>query len=199
MLPDFPSIRNEIETSAQLAIHFEMERQSPFAECQSFKQHEGSVHGYFQEGSEKEVLRGFHEISHKLYVKLSEIPNLVGDKFNAKLKEIADSLASQASKLHYSIIDEAVTETGNKIDVGGPFTAETYLDVMEMAEVNFKADGSQANKLMIHPSMGPTVKSQLMRLEEEPLLRKRYEKILSLKREDFRDRESRRKLVIRNK
>jgi hypothetical protein len=38
-----------------------------------------------------------------------------------------------------------------------------------------------------------------MRLEEEPLLRKRYEKILSLKREDFRDRESRRKLVIRNK
>jgi hypothetical protein len=114
-----------------------------------------------------------------------------------KTERLTLDFAAQLEKLFFDRFHEITESVGNAIDMkGAPFTAESYLDSIERIEIEFDIFGFPILPMqVIHPAMAETVRSEMARLGAESCLRDRANALLEQKRKEWRDRESRRRLV----
>jgi hypothetical protein len=94
---------------------------------------------------------------------------------------------------------EATELVGNQIDAGGqPFSAELYLKMLETVQINFDSQGRpdiSSTHLVMQPDQAAQVEPLLAQWEVDESFQRRYREIMLKKREEWRDRESNRKLV----
>jgi hypothetical protein len=190
MLPDFPSLRKTLDDLAILRIHASTREHWPILKSfRSRTQHEGVDHSFHQEGFGTIVqVPQTHQAEFK--VSISEVPELTGDKLFRKLDEIAADMARQASSQFYS----RLTEDSEK--VGNAFNAEGKLISQELALQMFeRVDWTPESIFLAHPTMAEAMGKQWLEWEKDRGFMKRFNAIISRKKEEWRDREGNRRLV----
>jgi hypothetical protein len=196
MLPDFPKTKSEISKILSARVRDKVRELSPFASLPSaFVQHEGNVHSYPQEGFGT-VTDGFEHFEVPLQVKIEELRSLVGDRLLQKIDGLAEEMARKTSEHGYRALDRVTEKAGNRLDAGGkPFDQEMFLAMMEKVDLTFDASGKPDFVLLMHPDMASGIAEKGQHWEQDPEFKKRYDDLLEVKREAWRDRESNRKLV----
>lgn len=196
MLPDFPKTKLEISELLNTRVRLKIKALSPFAALpRTFTQHEGNVLSYPQEGSGR-VTHGFESFGGTRMLQIDEIPKLVGEKLLQKIDWIAEEIAKQFTQHGFRVLDKAAEQTGNRIDANGkPFDKEMFLQMLESVEMTFDESGKPELVLLMHPDMAKVVQELGPSWEQDPVFKKRHSEVLMVKREEWRDRESNRKLV----
>ena|SRR2546428_7673980 len=199
MLPDFPKSRHEIQEKLRLRMYLNAQARSPVSSLgSSVTQHEGTLHSYEQvtRGRPRTVTEGFEEINVPIEVKIEDIPELVGEKLVARIDALGEEIARQTSQITFRKMDEVTREAGMSVDAGGPPTKELWLKMSETMDFDFDPQTKSPNAVFIaHPVMAEAMQKLWSQWEEDRAFMKRYKEILAQKFEEWRDRESRRKLV----
>jgi len=110
---------------------------------------------------------------------------------------MAADMASQMERGLFDMLHRTTEEIGNVVDMKGkPITLETYLDMIEKVDMDFDHFGfPEFPTLVYHPSTAAALATEFNRFRSSSILRARAEQILTKKREEWRARESRRRLV----
>ncbi|HEV2350394.1 MAG TPA: hypothetical protein VG028_11170 [Terriglobia bacterium] len=196
MLPDIPRTKEEILKKLQLFMHDKVQELWPLAKMiRSVTQHEGQVHSYEQEGGQI-VSQGYEEFASPIEVRIDEVPTLVGKCLMEKLSAVAEDIARKQAALFYQRMTEITTAVGNSIDAQGqPLSQDLFLESLARREVDFDSAGRPKGTIVAGPLMAREFEKKLAEWSQDAAFRKRHEAILSQKHEEWRDRESNRKLV----
>jgi len=196
MLPDFPKSKRELEKQLRIRMRKFVETHSPLmALAQPVTQHEGREYSYEQVGFGI-ISEGYQQAQAKIEIKFGEIPDLVGEKLLAKVDQAAGEIARQMAQFGYAKLDEAITKGGNKIDAQGqPFSQSMYLQMIERMEMGFDKRGKPTHTFITHPDMAKAIMAKMGEWEKDDAFQRKYKELMQRKREEFRDRESNRKLV----
>jgi len=196
MLPDFPKLKTEVHRDVLARIRRRVDRaDSVVSQIKRFSQHEGRDMRY-ERIDAPPVQSGPEEIGAPFQVLLSDVPDLVGPKLDAKIDEIAQEIAKQQAGMFFRRTQETCDEVGNAIDAAGqPLSAELLLEMLSKVQMDFEPDGTPTGQFVIHPDMVPALKKAGEELERDPGLKRRHEDILRRQREEWAARESHRKLV----
>jgi hypothetical protein len=200
VLPDFPKSRRELYQKLRLRIDLTAQAKSPMSALGvRITQHEGTLHSYDQltHSGIRSVTEGLQEIKVPIEVKIEDIPGLVGDRLLERVDAIAEEAARQVSQVTFRKMDEITREAGMAVDAAGsPPTQEIWLKMFQKMEMDFDPKTGRPEVTMImHPVMAEAMKKLWSEWENDTVFMKRYDEILAEKREEWRDRESRRKLV----
>ncbi len=197
VLPDFPEPK--AKANELLLKRFDQTRRSElgiFDEMQQMVLPEGDRLLFVSEdGVEREV--SFVPVQAKFSIPAAELPTLTLEQVAAKIDQAAKQMAKQQHERILKEFTRAVQAVGNELDAKRqPFEPEHILKNLERLHIDFDQSGNaRLPKLIVHPDMEPRAKRVLERLEMDPVLRKRLAEIIAMKREEWRARESRRKLV----
>jgi sugar-specific transcriptional regulator TrmB len=200
MLPDFPKSRKELSEKLRLHLRLRVQGKSPWAALgREFTQHEGRAFSYEQiiDESKRIVETGFEEMVVPIRVEFKDIPDLVGEALLRKLDELADNIAEQTSRLGQRRLTEATRLAGTAIDAGGqPFTQELFLQSESARDWEFDhLTGQQEGVYIAHPQTAERMHNLWQEWEKDSAFMKRVAGLKARKYEEWRDRESRRKLV----
>lgn len=126
----------------------------------------------------------------RVEIKLAEISELVGDKLLQKLDEIAADMARQASAQFYSQLAEDSEKVGNAFNAGGkPLSQELALQMFERVE------WTPHSVFLANPAMAEAMGKQWAEWEKDRAFMAKFNDLMARKKEEWRDRESNRKLV----
>ena len=139
----------------------------------------------------------FRHAESEFKVSVDEIPTLTLDQLTAKMGKAVEDLARQQFEGAIAEVGRAVDRIGNTLNMGGePLCEEHIFRALERIAIEFDEAGQpRMPTLMTGPLQGERVNEVLGRIESQPHLRRRFDQVLSRKREEWRARESCRKLV----
>jgi hypothetical protein len=197
MLPDFPTQKARLLRfwTAYLRRK-EREYLGYFATAPSYTHHEGDRWTIQREdGTSSEST--YREIEVEMSIATDEVPNLTPDRIAKKLDSVAEKLAKQMHQGIMEGLNQAIDQAGTGVDAkGSPLTKELFLEMLDRMLLPFDKDGNLIPPtIMMHPRMWETHKEEVKSWEQDPEFRARHEEIIERKREEWRDRESCRKLV----
>ena len=114
-----------------------------------------------------------------------------------KLDDAAQEIAKQHMQLLFTTVTESSNRVGTTFDAGGrPFHMSMFLDALEGMQVDFDDDGRpKLPTIVMHPDQLKVIGPKLAEWEKDSALHARWEHVLAKKKDEWRDRESRRKLV----
>jgi len=156
-------------------------------------QHEGHRSTFHRhDGSVGEI--NYKEFSHTISIPSADMPGLGVEQLAGKLNEIGEQMQKSMTHRFTEVMDEASKQAGTGVDFGNrPLDAEGVLQSLEKITMDFGIDGKKQPDLVL--IMHPNLQAQAEKIEQDPeFIRKRSE-LIERKREEYYDRESRRKLV----
>jgi hypothetical protein len=192
VLPDFPQLKTEIGKRAQQAIEQRVREKAPImAEIPRHAQYEGTIHTYDRIEADP-VSEGFEVIGIPVTVDIAEVPELSGALFGAKIDAIAEQMAQKQMDLFYRKHSQAAAEVGNAFDAGGaPLTPDLFFKMLENVHMEFGPGGELIGQFVTSEPIAKIMNEW----QKDPAFLARYEELLNRKRDDWRNRESNRKLV----
>jgi len=198
MLPDYPEIKRELRADLNLQLCLVVNMSAPLAgRIKSYVQVEGDRFTY--ETTEGElVTKKFLRMEAKFEVPGGLSSAETYEECMNKATEAAKSIARQSSDVLYSTMEQETSRAGNAFDAKGkPFHPTMMWDMIEKMELDFDERTEQAKMptIVMHPDMLKAIASKFPEWEADPELQKRRSEVLRQKKEEWRDRESRRKLV----
>jgi len=110
---------------------------------------------------------------------------------------LAEAFAKQTSQLGYRRLNEATQLAGTAIDAGGqPFTQELFLQGENARDWEFDPLTDKPEGVYLaHPQTAERMHRIWQEWEKDLVFMKRVAELRARKHEEWRDRESRRKLV----
>lgn len=196
MLPEFPALKSELTKIASVMIRRMVRASDPIlAQVKSFTQHEG-LNLRYERFQAAPIESGPQRIQVPVELKPEEVPTLVGEQFSARLDGIAKVVVRQEMKHFFDKVERDSKEVGTALDAEGkPLTGAMLLDALSLPQGEFDEDGHSHSQIVIHPDMAPALKRAGEEIENDPALKQRQEEIFERKRNEWRARESNRKLV----
>jgi len=139
----------------------------------------------------------YQSIEAALTIQRSEIPSMTWENLLKKIDAVAVEMARQQSVKVFEDIQKAVDEVGNAINAeGGPVTKDLFLEMMRRMWMEFdEARQPIMPAIVMHPNMWEAHGSTMQSWDEDPNFKAQFRAIITQKREEWRVRESRRKLV----
>ncbi|MBZ5612472.1 MAG: hypothetical protein LAO23_00585 [Acidobacteriia bacterium] len=197
MLPDFPKVKNSIHKAQIRSLYAEIDKHAPvISQVKQTRQHEGDKSA-IRDQDGKLRTSAFKTIGSRLEIAANLGSEEMKEQAKNKLQELALNLAQQSEKMMFSAVEEATSEVGNALDARGkPFHMSMLLDMLEKMQIDFDQNNNPIMPtLVLHPDMLQAIQTKIVEWENDPGLKRRKKEILSRKREEWRDRESNRKLV----
>ena len=146
------------------------------------------------DGVVKPVEMKRHEVS--VMVDTKDGKGLTLDMFDQKARELGEGMGKQFWESITAAMDECVKETGNTLTIKkGEFKKEDFLKFLDMGEHSFDENGKLQNTFVMGSSMFEEFKKCQAEWNNDPDFTMRVEDILRRKREEFNEREARRRLV----
>jgi hypothetical protein len=110
---------------------------------------------------------------------------------------LAKEMAGKQEQHLFATISEALAGTPNTVDAKGEkFSPELLYRAIETMEIDFKPDGTPIMPtLYISPAQAEGVKAAAAQADADPAFRKRFEQLMTKKKEQWRAREASRQLV----
>ena len=197
MLPDFPKVKSEFRKILLRQMDQMIAQRAPMAgRLGVFRQWEGSQFSYedntgaIRNSASKEVSAKF-----SFPKNLAPAKNL--EQMFEALRGAAEDMAKQSETMLFTTLDEVTKETGNVFDAGGkPFEPSMLLASLEKMWIDFDERGKpEMPTIVLHPDLFKSIKERLGEWDADPEIKLRRQRILAVKKEEWRDRESNRKLV----
>lgn len=196
MLPDYPKLKKKLQHLYTLEMECYQEQISPVFKMVT-KQN-------IYEGNESEIIypdgkrrkTDFKQSRDEFEFDIREIENLTLEEIHEKCMNMTANITDQVTEQFYQTIDTVTKETGNIIKgEGKSFCLEHYFQALEMVPIDFDSQGKAILPIIsAGPKNAKKMGEVLKQLEEEPY-KSQFESLLASKKEDFRERESNRKLV----
>ena len=193
MFPDFLKTKEKLNRMiASERKKAELRHMGPFAEIPQSNLIEGNKVLYIdQDGSCEEV--PMEEAKVKIEIRLDEIEEMTHERVLDKINTMERDMAKKLSKSAFELISDAAEEAGNVISSDGePISVCLLLQVIEKMHLSFDEEGQPSGlTFAANPKLSPSLDKTISQLKTDP----RYQKLMEQKREEWRARESRRKLV----
>lgn len=198
MLPDYPELKRKFRADLNLQLQILVNQNAPLAgEIKNLRQMEGDKFTYENTEGEHETKK-FLEISAKIEIPGGLSSSETMEQFKTKMVEAAKSIAQQSEGILFSTMDEVTRKTGNVFNAGGkPFDPDMFWDMIEKVQMDFDEKTGEPHfpTVVLHPEMMKAIAPKIPEWEADPRLQKRRREVLAKKKEEWRDRESLRKLV----
>jgi hypothetical protein len=197
MLPDFPSLKNEVHGLLELGMRAEQDAASPFRTLMPKRRiHEGDRLVMVREGVEEEVEIKTYAAEGRL--DLGELEGMALGEAYERYRQTAREITADHDADVVRQLKEATERVGNVVE-GNPSSPEPLLEIIGKLELGFAPKSledllSRLALLIGEEKDGAWESNARERLREEPY-RSRVDRLLEEKREEYRARESRRKLV----
>jgi hypothetical protein len=196
MLPQFTKTQKLVDELANEAMFDAMYKAGPLLlEISSYQQHEGST-GSFQ------VTTGEIE---KIDFKKSSVEMVSpskpgrGDTLEHVIAVMAKGGADMGAKMQDGILKgvEAATEkVGNVVTIkNGVITPEAFLEMMEKVEIDYDEDGQSQSSWFLPPEMAAELHKNYQNWQQDPQLKAKLAELEKKKKEQFRARETSRRLA----
>jgi len=118
------------------------------------------------------------------------------ETFDEKAREVGEKLGKQMWNMLTGTIDEAVAETGNEVRINnGNLKQEDVFRMLEMVQHEFDERGDSAQKLILTPAMAEEFKKRECEWAADREFHAKLDDIKRRKKEEFDEREARRRLV----
>lgn len=197
MLPDYPETKRELFKQIEAQAHSGVEHDPLLSQIRRFKIHEGRVVRIAREDGSVDELRFDDPILAKATFKIEDVRRLGERSVFAAVEKLGADLHEGMAKRLFQTITKAAESVGNVRDAkGAPITAESILEMLDKMEMSFDENGAWNRPTIITgPGLAEPAKAAYLQLEEDPSLRVRRDAIVNRKREEWRVREARRKLV----
>jgi hypothetical protein len=198
MLPDFPALKQRLLRLAWFEHRRQVEADGligsisavPYFEGRRFAT--GDVEGYVEQ-SIPEVTAIPYEIERAAIIEggLSAL--------SESLKRASELQIQAMHEMLFRKHGEATERVGNQVDAGGqPFSADLYFKMLETVQIDFDDYGRpdvSGVRLVMHPDHAQKVQPMMAEWQNDEAFQRRYREIMLKKRDEWRDRESNRKLV----
>jgi hypothetical protein len=198
MLPDFPALKQRLLRLAWFEHRRQVEADGligaisavPYFEGRRFAT--GDVEGYVEQ-SVPEVTAIPYEIERSAIIERG---------LSARSESLKRASELQIQAMHEMLFrkhGEATARVGNQVDAGGqPFSADLYFKMLETVQIDFDDYGRpdvSGVRLVMHPDQAQKVQPLMAEWQNDEAFQRRYREIMLKKRDEWRDRESNRKLV----
>jgi len=198
MLPDFPKLKKKIQNLNNQSINNRIRMYNGLLNYfRKISIPEGNTFVTIQEnGNIKEG--NFEKIeSNKVSFDPKEIEKMTPEDISSKYDELAKSFAESQSKMIFERIDESAREVGNIFDAQGKkLTFDDILSSLEKIQIDFDESGNYRNLVItVSPDLLELLTKIILESEKIPENKKRFDEMIERKREEWRVRESNRKLV----
>jgi hypothetical protein len=139
----------------------------------------------------------YREIEAEMSIPTDEVANLTPDRIARELDSVAQDLARKMRQGIMEDLNQAIDRAGTAVDAkGGPLTKEAFLRLLDRMLLAFDKDGSLIPPaIVMHPRMWEAYEEEMKSWEQDPEFIALHEEIVERKREQWRARESCRKLV----
>jgi hypothetical protein len=198
MLPDFPGIKTRLLRLASIGYRRRINADGLIGEIAAMPYFEGrqfasgDVDGHV-ELSPAEVKAIPYEIQRSAIIARGPAA------FAESLDAAAEIHLKELHELLFRKHSEATERVGNAVDAQGrPFSADLYFEMLEKVQIDFDASGrpeTSGTRLVMHPEMAARVIPLMKQWESDESFQRRYRELMLRKRNEWRDRESNRKLV----
>ena len=198
MLPDFPRLKERLLRLAWFEHRGRVQadeligaiRATPYFEGRGFAS--GDVDGYV-EHTKAEVMAFPYEIERSAIIERG---------LDALRDSLAKATALQIQVMHETLLRKASDVTarvGNQVDAAGqPFSAELYFKILDTVQIDFdelERPDISGVRMVMHPDQAERVRVLMEQWQQDESFQQRYKEIMLKKRDEWRDRESNRKLV----
>jgi hypothetical protein len=198
MLPDFVKVKKRTHRDFLRNIQQQIPNIAPLLKgIASFRQHEGKI-GRMVREDESESTIDYAPHSFEFTLDREEMKRFDPDAIRRKLLALAKDIGDAQSKEILQRAGEAADSVGNVVHAGGELTPAAFLEVFRTIQMDF--DGRTGEPApgyvwVMHPEMAASVLPKVKEWETDPKFNAEYNRIIALKREEWRDREANRKLV----
>ena len=198
MLPDFTRVKTCVNrdllrwASRQIPVVAPLLR-----EVAKYRQHEGNA-GKIVREDESENTIDFQFVSGEIDLNREEMKYFDLKAIQQKLIEVARQIGQAQEQKMLELAGEAAESVGNVVHAGGELTPDKFLEVFRKVEMDFDPQTLQPKpgfKFVMHPDIAASVDQKVKKWKKAPTFIAEYERIIAVKREEWRDREADRKLV----
>jgi hypothetical protein len=198
VLPDFAEAKARAQRDLIRAVEQQVPIVAPLLKgVARFRQHEGGgTHLTRADNSESTIKYQRSEFSFTL--SREEFKRFDLSVILQKLVALARQMGEDQTKRMLEVVKEAADEVGNVVHADGELTQEKFLEVFRRVEMDFDPKTLKllpGFSFVMHPDMAAKVLPKVQEWEKDSEFNAKYERIMATKREDWRDREARRKLV----
>lgn len=111
--------------------------------------------------------------------------------------DVADDMAGQVAGSYFRAVDEAVARADTAVDAKwSEFTFDLFLETLDKKWLQFDENGELVPPaIVMSPQMWDSIKDEVASWDKNPEYSVRYDRLIERKREEWREREARRKLV----
>lgn len=201
MIPDFPTVKHQLNKLMANAITHQIREISPMMQRASKKiLFEGNKMAIQREDGEFE-LSEMEKVEAMIQLEKDELLNLTPEQLDEKMQTMANEMAIQLTSNVLSEIDKAVKKTGNSISSPNGLTIEWIHEATRRIKISFEDD--DINKPVELVLIASPEVCERLKMEEESLtdsqkvrLQKEYKEIIEQKyKEHLADLESRRLIM----
>lgn len=198
MLPDFPSIKSDLDNLATQRLRERVKQGDPvISMIGRTLQHEGRKHSYTtEEGKAREV--DYQKSEAAFSISRSEMKSLTLKDIIDKLDQAAEEMTGQVARVMFAAFEESTKEAGTRVDAGGqPLTPPLLLEALEKMRIDFDEETGQPHlpTIVVHPQAFAKIREKLPEWEKDEEYKRRYQEIMKRKYDEWYARESNRKLA----
>jgi len=191
MLPDYLKVKEKLKKKITHAMQqARLAHLGPIADAPTFIFFEGNKAIIIREdGCPAEM--NPKEMRADQEIKLSELEGMNHEMVLDKIHCLAKEMAEKQAKLTHEVMKTAAEEVGNVTNSsGGSFSIDALLKALEKMHIDFDEEG-QPSGLTFVANPNARIDETFLKMADDP----RYQALMERKREEWRVRESNRKLV----
>ena len=198
MLPDFTRAKTRFNRDLLRLLRKQIPAVAPLMQgVATLHQHEGKS-GQIVRADGSEAPIDYEDVSCESVLNREEMKRFDQEVILQKLTEVAKQIGQAQTQQLLKTAGEAADSVGNVVHAGGELTPDKYLELFRKVERDFDPQTLQPKPgfvWVMHPDMAASVVPKVKEWEKDPAFNAEYERIMAVKREEWRDREANRKLV----
>ncbi|MXX71878.1 MAG: hypothetical protein F4205_08420 [Gemmatimonadetes bacterium] len=197
MFPDYPSIKTKVNSLLIRYVRHEMVRYSPILrEIRQTVQHEGHEHAYGDvDGRESPI--DYQEAAARFSLTRDEMRRSDFQPIMSKFAKMAETFATQQSKMLFATVSKVTASTGNVVATRGGLSKETFLEMERKRQWSFNPQTGEPRPpaLVLDPDTLAKIKNEWESWQQDSEFKAALSAIEQQQRLAWRDRESRRRLA----
>ena len=197
MLPDYPKIKRRADAFLRRYLKDEISKSAPFLSgIGRTVQHEGDEGSYEDVDGREEHIE-YETMTAGLEITRDEMRHGSFSVIMAKYKRLAEILAEAQKKMMFAKVSEAAESVGNVVDAKDKPIREALLEMQRKIQLDFdpRTGEPRHHTMVINPETFDKIKDDLESLEGDSEFLAELSEIKQKQWMDWRDRESRRRLV----
>jgi hypothetical protein len=199
MLPDYGKIKARVQREFMKWANLQIPLTSPLLKgIAKFRQHEGRL-GRLRRADQSESTIDYGRSESQFALTREEMRTLNVSAIQKKLMKVAEDFGNDQTKRLLEVATQAANDAGNVVDAGGEeLSPSKVFELLRRVHMDFDPVTLQPKpgmSFVMHPDMAARMQPKIAAWESDPEFNAEHQRIIDEKREEWRAREARRKLV----